>query len=126
VLTRDVQWHFNMKLKFNHLERCCVPVTHQIPYKSSITSRSRRSVPVRDPSGLYDGVIKIFPWHVVNKSDKPMVEYLDFHYILLVFNFFNQVIQRTVISFEILHESFIIFQTLTLYFIFINKCEVGL
>jgi len=33
----------------------------------------------------------MFPRHVVNKPDKAMIEYLDFHYILLWIYFFKRI-----------------------------------
>src|SRR5688572_10134081 len=71
-LEPDVHWNTKMKLDLAHLERCCMPMPHQVTDQSSIFVDAFGPKTIRNPCCLYNGFIVA---KVVDYAHKARIEH---------------------------------------------------
>jgi len=54
MLSCDVYWHFDVELKLDHFEGCCVPMSEEIADETPVSTRCFCPISVGDSGSLYD------------------------------------------------------------------------
>jgi len=78
VLPSQKDGHLNVKLEIDHLKGGCVGVTEQVANQTAITPNTLGAFSIRNAGGLHYGMIKILPWHCIDKTYEPMLLNTDF------------------------------------------------
>lgn len=79
VLSCDVDGHLDVKLEIDHFKRGRMPVPKEISDEPTVSTGGFGTVAVGNTGGLDDGRIQILSRHVINETNKPMIEHF-FHY----------------------------------------------